>query len=118
MIIKQPPRITNKQNVVKFIESDLWTWMKSISIGFLKMNFQDNFQSFTISNLSIPAQTEVSISNQFQGKYPGLIPTGRIISRQSGDANIIDGDTPWTSTIVTLKNPSLNDAVITVIFFN
>jgi len=117
MILKNPPRMTNRESVSKYIETDLWTWLKSISTTFLKLNFQDNFQSFTIPNLSIPAGQEVAIPNGFQGKFTGLIPNGRIISRQTGDANIIDGPTPWTSSIVYLQNPSINDAVVTVIFF-
>lgn len=117
MIIRVPPKLTNRSSVVKYIEIDLWSWLKELSTGLLKLEFQQNFQCFLVENLSIPANTEVSISNQFNKTYPGVIPTGRVISRQIGDANIIDGDTSWSATHVYLKNPSANDAVVSVVFF-
>lgn len=117
MLIRSPPRLTNKDSATKYIETDLWTWLKDVSIGFLKLNFKDNFQSFTATNVSIPAGQEIPIANQFKSRYPGVIPTGRIIVRQTGDANIIDGATPWTTDLIYLKNPSANDAVVSVLFY-
>lgn len=117
MIIKTPPKITNRNSIVKYIEVDLWSWLKDLYIGLLKMDFRQNFQSFTVENLKIPAGVEVAISNRFKSAYPGQIPSSRIITRQIGDANIIDGDTVWSANNVYLKNPSINDATITVIFF-
>ena len=116
MIIKTPPKLTNRNSVLKYIEVDLWGWLKELSTGILKINFNQNFQSFLVKDLSIPANTEVSISNQFLKVYPGVIPSGRIITRQSGDANIIDGQL-WTSSHLYLKNPSANNAIISVLFF-
>lgn len=118
MIIKTPPKITNRNSLTKYVDVDLWGWLRDLSIGLLKLTFRENFQSFTVKNLSIPANTEVSIQNEFRTAYPGLIPSNRIITRQQGDANIIDGVTVWTSSHVYLRNPSGNDAVISVIFFN
>ena len=117
MIIRVPPKLTNRNGTIKYIEVDLWSWMKELSIGLLKIDFGQNFQSFRVDNLKMPAGEEVAISNNFRSAYPGAIPTSRIIVRQTGDANIIDGDTVWTSSQVYLKNPSANDAVISVIFF-
>ena len=117
MIIRPPPKLTNKNSVVKYVEVDLWSWLKELATGILKINFKENFQSFTVRNLTIPAGIEVSISNQLRNAYPGIIPSGRIIVRQAGDANIIDGDTPWTDQHMYLKNPSMNDATISVLFF-
>lgn len=117
MIIRTPPKLTNRSSVVKYVEIDLWSWLKELSIGLLKINFKDNFQSFIVQNVSIPAGMEVAIPNQFRTAYPGYIPTGRIITRQQGDANIIDGTTAWTENHVYLRNPSSNDAVISVLFF-
>lgn len=116
MIIRTPPKITNKESLLKYIEIDLWSWLKDLSTGILKINFQQNFQSFTVENLSIKAGTEVSISNQFKNVYSGAIPSGRIIVRQTGDANIIDGS-KWTASHLYLMNPSANDAVISVLFY-
>lgn len=117
MIIRPPPRLTNRDSIIKYIETDLWTWLKTLSVAFLKINFQDNFQGFTVRDVAIPAGTEVAIANQFKTRYPGVIPSGRIITRQRGDANIIDGTTQWTADLLYLQNPSANDAVVSVLFF-
>jgi hypothetical protein len=117
MNIRTPPKLTNRSSVIKFLMIDLWSWLRDLTIGLKKISFQDNFQSFTVQNIKIPAGTEVSIANQFKSVYPGFIPSGRIIIRQQGDANIIDGLTSWTSSSLYLRNPSGNDAVVTVLFF-
>jgi len=117
MIIRPPPKLTSRESSIKYLEVDLWSWLKDLSLGILKINFQENFQAFIVQNLSIPAATEVSIPNQFRTAYPGIIPSGRIITRQQGDANIIDGATEWTANHLYLRNPSANNAVISVLFF-
>jgi len=115
--MRSPPKLTSINSITKYVEVDLWGWLKELSTALLKLNFRQNFQSFTVENLSIPAGVEVSIANQFRTAYPGNIPSSRIITRQQGDANIIDGLTTWTANHVYLRNPSANDAVISVIFF-
>lgn len=117
MIVRPPPKLTNRNSLVKYVDIDLWGWLKDLSLGLFSINFQQNFQSFMVKNLSIPAGTEVSIYNQFKTSYPGNIPSGRIITRQQGDATIIDGNTVWNESHVYLRNPSANDAVISVLFF-
>ncbi len=117
MIIRTPPKITNRNSIIKYVEVELWSWLKDLSIGLLKIDFKQNFQSFTVENLKIAAGVEIAISNQFSNSYPGTIPSGRIIIRQQGDANIIDGNTVWSDTHVYLRNPSVNDVVISVLFF-
>lgn len=123
MIIRTPPKLTNRNSVVTYVEVDLWSWLKELSIGLLKIDFKQNFQSFTVNNLKIPAAIgspgvpEVSITNQFRNSYPGNIPSGRIITRQSGDGYVVDGFTKWSDTHVYLRNPTANDVVISVIFF-
>src|SRR5271168_4791993 len=117
MIIRTPPKLTNRSAVVKYIEIDLWSWLRNLSTGLLQIDFRQNFQSFIVQDLLIPAGEEVAINNQFKTAYPGIIPSGRIIIRQIGNANIIDGDTVWTEDLVYLKNPSADDATISVLFF-
>src|ERR1700675_549860 len=117
MIIKTPPKITNKKSLLKYVEVDLWSWLKDLSLGLLRINFTENFQQFLVEDLTIEAGTQVSIANEFFIAYPGKIPTGRIIVRQQGNAIIDDGDKVWTETHVYLKNVSANAATISVIFF-
>jgi len=117
MLLKPPPRLTNRQSYVKYLEIDLWSWLREMTTAITKINFNENFQSFIVTDIIIKAGTEVGIPNQFKNRYPGVVPNGRIITRQKGDANIIDGDTEWNANTVYLRNPSSNDAVVSVLFF-
>lgn len=117
MIIKNPPKLTNRKSFITYLEVNLWSWLRDLSTGLLKLNFEQNFQSFVARDIVILAGQEVAISNQFRSSVPGQIPSGRIIIRQTGDANIIDGEKKWTSNQVYLRNPSANDATVTVLFF-
>lgn len=116
MIIRNPPKLTNRASVVNYVEVSLWSWLRDLTTGLFKISFKENFQSFTVE-VAILAMTEVSISNQFSNSAPGIIPSGRIIIRQKGEAVVLDGDTPWTDSLVYLKNPSANNVIITVVFF-
>ena len=116
MIIRTPPKLTNRSRLVEYVEVSLWSWLRDLTTGLLKLTFKENFQSFTVQ-VTILAMTEVSISNQFLNSFPGTIPSGRIIIKQKGDAVILDGDTPWNENLVYLKNPSSNNVTITVLFF-
>lgn len=117
MIIRTPPKLTNRSATIKYIEIDLWSWLRDLSSGLLKINFRQNFQSFLVEGIMIPAGEEVALNNQFKNAYPGIIPTGRIITRQRGNAIITDGDTVWTEDLVYLKNESGVPATISVLFF-
>jgi hypothetical protein len=117
MIIRPPPKLTNRSSFLEYLEVGLWSWLKELSAGLLKINFQENFQSFIVTNITIPAGQSATITNQFAKSYPGIIPSGRIIIRQMGDANIIDGPNQWTTEHLYLQNPSANNATISVLFF-
>lgn len=117
MIIRPPPKLTNRTTYIEYLEVGLWSWLKELANGLMKIDFEQNFQAFIVRNVNIPAGTEVAITNQFAKVYPGVIPSGRIIIRQQGDANIIDGTKEWTKNHLYLRNPSANDAVVSVLFF-
>lgn len=118
MIIRTPPKLTNPKGVDKYVEVNLWNWLRDLTVGLNKIDFQQNFQAFIITDVLIEASTEIGIPNELNTAYPGVIPSGRIIIRQKGDALIIDGDQPWTSTQLYLKNTSAtNDATVSVLFF-
>ncbi len=110
MIFNNPPRLPSSTGVTKYLQVDLYSWMKSIFAGLLKLNFKDNFDSFTVADLTIPAGQEVNITNGL-----GFIPSGRLIVRQTGDGLVTDG--VWDINIVRLFNNGAVDVVITVIFF-
>lgn len=116
MILRPPPRMMNRQAMTTYVDTRLWPWLKDLQNLSRRMTFEENFQTFRVDNLSIPAGQEVAIANRLASLYTGLIPSGRIIVRQTGDANIIDGKS-WTLEYLYLLNPSANDAVVSVIFF-
>ena len=64
MIPKTPPRLTNRATIIKYLEVDLWTWMKELTLGFTKFTFNENFQSFVIENILIKAGQEIAVSNE------------------------------------------------------
>jgi hypothetical protein len=115
MIIRNPPKNTDRNSIVKFLEVDLWSWLRDLSVGLLKINFSDNFQSFRV-DIKIPPITEISIPNEFRNVYPGVVPSGRMIVRQLGNATIVDGPTNWNKDFVYLYNPSGTTVSISVIF--
>lgn len=62
---------------------------------------------------TIAAGTEVLIAN---GMSP-IVPSYRVIVSEKGDlGRVIDGDTKWTSSQVSLKNVGLEDSIVAVIF--
>jgi hypothetical protein len=110
MIFTNPPKLPSATGIVKFLSVDLYSWMKSLFTGLLKLDFKDNFDTFTTKDLTIPAGEEVLITNQL-----GSIPQSRIITRQTGNGLVTDG--VWDLQTLRLFNNGAVDVVITVIFF-
>ena len=115
--LKPPARLTNNQGMLKYLQVDLWSFLRDVYNSFYSLTLTGNLKTFLVENVVIPHGEEVAIGNQFSSRYPGVIPTGYIIVRQQGDANIIDGNTAWNVTNVYLRNPSSNDAKVNVLFF-
>jgi hypothetical protein len=117
MLFKFPPKLGSKAGIIKYLETDLWTWFRDLSVGLLKINFAENFESFRVENLNIKNGQEVAIPNQLKTKANNSIPTSRIIVRQKGNGLVTDGPTAWTSNLVYLINNGPDDVTISVIFF-
>jgi hypothetical protein len=116
MLFKFPPKLGTKEAYIKYLQTDLWTWMRDLSVGLIKINFAENFESFRVENLVIKSGTEVAIANQLQSKANNSIPTSRIIVRQTGNGLVTDGQA-WTTNLVYLFNNGPDDVTVTVIFF-
>lgn len=116
MLFKFPPKLGTKEVYIKYLQTDLWTWMRDLSVGLIKINFAENFESFRVENLVIKSGTEVAIANQLQSKANNSIPTSRIIVRQIGNGLVTDGQA-WTTNLVYLFNNGPDDVTVTVIFF-
>lgn len=124
MLFRNPPKVGSRISLIKYLETDLWSWMKELSAGLVKLSFADNFESFRVDDLLIPNGTEVAIPNQFRLKANNIIPSSRIIVRQKptgaignvGNGFVTDGVTPWNATNVFLYNHGPEDTLVSVIF--
>ena len=101
---------TEATDIKDYLKNQLAASMKEMVWGLSKLNFIDNFDSFQ-AEATIASGSEASVRNKL-----GVIPSGYLILRQSGDGVIIDGDTPWTNQLVYLKNTGGSDAKVKVIF--
>lgn len=87
--------------------------IKELGVIFKDLSLEDNFSSYKIEDLALPANTETKIRNGLDH-----LPTKYIIVKQTGNALITAGDTVWTNDFLYLKNhDASNSATITVIFF-
>lgn len=117
MLFKFPPKLTSKGYINKYLETDLWQWFRDLSVGLLKLNFGENFESFRVDNVVIKSGTEIAISNQLKTKSNNSIPNSRIIVRQIGNGLVTDGSTAWTINLLYLFNQGPDDVTISVVFF-
>lgn len=117
MLFKSPPRLVALSALARYLQTNLWNWMKDLSTGLVKLNFLENFATFRIDNLLIDAGAEVAIPNGLKNRYIGVIPSSRIVVRQQGNGVVTDGSQPWTSDLVYLKNEGAVPITISVIFF-
>jgi len=78
MIIKPPPKLIGISDLTKYLTVTLWSWFRDLSTALNNLNFLENFSSFIVKDLTIPAGTEVSIVNS-----SGYIPSYRIIVKES-----------------------------------
>lgn len=85
--------------------------LKDLEVGLKRLDFINNFRSFK-AEVTIPANSEVSIKNLLTP----VIPSQRLIVRQSGNGVVADGTSKWTSDKVYLYNHGAVSVTVTVIF--
>lgn len=110
MIIKNPPKLASSSNIAPYLQNDLFSWMKDVATGLIRLDFKDNFQSFRVNDLTIDAGQEVRITNILP-----FVPSARIIVRQTGNGLVTDG--VWDIQILRLINNGAVPVTISVIFF-
>ena len=110
---RNPPN-TTIWDPQKYLQKDLYPWLKALADGLLSLDFIDNFNAFLAENVEIPAGETKDIPNGFYTRIPGLIPTKRLIVRQTGNGVITDGS--WDATTVRLTNNGAVTVVLSVIF--
>lgn len=109
MIFNNPPRLPSAQSVGRYVQTDLYGWLKNLGAGLLRLNLTENFEAFRVENLVIPPG-EVQITNNLN-----VIPTSRIIVKQTGNGLVTDGT--WDINFLRLINNGAVDVTISVIFY-
>jgi len=104
-------RLSGNDPISKYLSRDLVSNLRELSLGLERLTFKENFISFEVTELSLPAGTEVAIENPLT-----VIPTKRLITRQSGGGAITDGVTDWALDFVYLRNEGGTDATISAVF--
>jgi hypothetical protein len=88
--------------------------VRELATGLKRLDFDNNFESFETSDLTIAANTEEKIRNELDP----AIPTKMVIVKQTGNGLVTAGDTAWTSNYVYIKNNDASNSVtVRVIFF-
>lgn len=117
MKTKPPPNPSVVQDPGKYLQLFLFPWLVNISTGLRKLQFDENFDSFKALNVSIANGATARINNDFKvrGAAAGVIPSGRVIFKQTGNGLISDGN--WTAETLEMINNGPNDVTVSIIFF-
>ena len=98
------------KKIARAVAPDSWvTLIDELYVGLSNLTLRDNFSCSRKADVALAAGAEVAIEHGLR-----TVPEGYLITKQTGNATIIAGDTAWDSVSIYLKNPSVNDAVITV----
>jgi len=96
-----------KFNLPKVLDYNML--LKHLENGLRKLTFQDNFQAY-VAEVTFEPLEEKEVAHNLQ-----QIPNYYILGRQTGEGQIIDGDTPFSNSAIYLKNTSSNNITTTVI---
>lgn len=112
MIIQNPPRLPSPSGLGKYVQSDLYSWLKNFVSGINgRLSFDDNFSSFLAKDVVIAAGAEATIPNEL-----AVVPNERYIVRQTGNGVITDGE--WDLNTLRLVNNGSVSVTISVRFFH
>ena len=100
MIFKKWSRIFSDYSFGNFIDE--------LFHGITKLNFKDNFESYTVEDLELTAATASILAHGL-----GKIPSGRVIIKQSANATFIDSD--WTKDNVSITASA--DCTISLVYY-
>lgn len=96
------------QDVIQYLTQGLALSLKELQAGLTKLNFEDNFESQTVS-VTIEAGDEVGVPHNL-----GIVPSKRLIVRATS-STIDDGTTPWTTKAVYFRNTGASSVTATII---
>jgi hypothetical protein len=81
-----------------------------LDTGMQRLKIDENFQNF-ITTVTIKNGEEFGVPNKLK-----ILPSKRIIVRQTGNGFITDGETEWTLQRLYLKNNGPSDTTVTILF--
>ncbi len=112
MIFNNAPKLGSNTNegVSRYLQGAIYGWFLNLITGLTKLSFGDNFESFTVNNISIAAGETATITNQLK-----ITPSARLIIRQSGNSLVTDGT--WNAQSLQLINNGASDVTVSVIYF-
>jgi hypothetical protein len=96
------------EEVILYLTTGLSVSLKELQAGLIRLKFDENFESQTIT-VSLPAGQTVGYPHSL-----GVIPSKRLIVRASG-STIDDSDTPWTQNSVYFRNTGGSDMTATIV---
>lgn len=112
MIVQNPPKLPSSKGIDKYVQVDLYTWLRSgVSALNGNLDFDNNFNSFLVKDLEIAAGATAQIDNLLR-----IVPTERYIVRQTGNGVITDGS--WDERTLRLVNNGAVTVTISVRFFH
>ena len=101
VFIDTPEDIANKHN-------DL---VDDLNTGLGRLKFADNFET-NVRTVTIASGAELKIPHSL-----GVVPSDRIILRQTGNGLVVDGPTEWNENNIYLKNEGPSEVTFKVRIF-
>lgn len=80
-----------------------------LNTGLSRLTLTENFESH-LAEVTIDAGDEEAIAHNL-----GVVPSGRIILKHSGDSTVVDGDTEWDKNNIYLQNTGASSVTLTVL---
>ena len=112
MIVNNPPRLHSATGIGKYVQADLFGWLKNFIAGINgRLSFDDNFPSFLAQDVEIAAGATATIPNQLS-----VVPNERMVVRQTGNGVITDGT--WDINTLRLVNNGAVTVTVSVRFFH
>ena len=111
MIFKAFKTFVRGQDVESYLSASVNSAFRDLLNGLQRLSFTDNFDSFVVEDLTIPASDSAGIINQLTET-----PRYRMILRATGvDAwKLRDGE--WTRDSLELINDSTSEVIVTVLY--
>jgi len=97
------------EDAVQYLTVDLANSLRDLTTGLGRLKLLENFEGFE-ARVSFSGAGEVAIRHNL-----GFVPSQRIIVRATA-ADVVDGDTAWSTEFVYLKKLGAGAATATVVF--